>query len=332
MCNAERVLIVARAPVRTADLGGWTDTWFARSGIVTNVAVEPGASATFRSSHNVAKDRVKIRAMGSVVDESIDNPGSWTDPLLASVLAGIRGGLEITIETGVPPGSGLGTSASVVVALRAAMDVLNGCRASQLDQLSIARRAHQHEISTGRQSGVQDHAAAAIAKESGRPTLAAACHMGDWDALPRLVEMGVAPYLLAATLHGVLAQRLVRLTCDVCSAWRPLTSEEQALQRASAQFAVMSSQDPPVMQVREGRGCERCAQTGYRGRAAIAELLVLDDALRAAFAAGASLDVLRAQVRSRGVPSLLHDGWRAVRDGQTTIAEVTRVVSEDERL
>ena len=86
------------------------------------------------------------------------------------------------------------------------------------------------------------------------------------------------------------------------------------------------------MQVREGRGCERCAQTGYRGRAAIAELLVLDDALRAAFAAGASLDVLRAQVRSRGVPSLLHDGWRAVRDGQTTIAEVTRVVSEDERL
>ena len=151
-------------------------------------------------------------------------------------------------------------------------------------------------------------------------------------ALARLTEMGVPPYLLAATLHGVLAQRLVRLTCDVCSAWRPLTSEEQALQRASAQFAVMPGQDPPVMQVREGRGCERCAQTGYRGRAAIAELLVVDDALRAAFAAGASLDVLRAQVRRRGVPSLLHDGWRAVRDGQTTIAEVTRVVSEDERL
>ena len=144
-------------------------------------------------------------------------------------------------------------------------------------------------------------------------------------ALARLTEMGVPAYLLAATLHGVLAQRLVRIPCDGCAAWRELTSEEMAMARA-----VIPALDPPVMRVREGHGCDRCAHTGFRGRAAITELLVLDDALRAAFVQGVSLDALRASVRTRGVPSLVHDGWRAVRDGRTTIEEVARVVSEDD--
>ena len=79
-----------------------------------------------------------------------------------------------------------------------------------------------------------------------------------------------------------------------------------------------------------GPGCSACAQTGYRGRAAITELLVLDDTVRAAFVRGDSLDALRALVRARGVASLQHDGWRAVREGRTTIEELTRVVSEDD--
>ncbi len=140
-------------------------------------------------------------------------------------------------------------------------------------------------------------------------------------ALARLTEMGVPPYLLAATLQGVLAQRLVRRTCDACGAWRPLTRAEAAAVRDVA---------PPITAVREGRGCEPCAHTGYRGRAAITELLTVDDALRAAFVAGTSLDALRALVRERGVTSLQQDGWRAVREGSTTIDEVTRVVSEDD--
>ncbi|MEQ1692570.1 MAG: ATPase, T2SS/T4P/T4SS family, partial [Gemmatimonas sp.] len=144
-------------------------------------------------------------------------------------------------------------------------------------------------------------------------------------ALARLTEMGVPPYLLAATLHGVLAQRLVRRTCDECAEWRALSREESALL-----LNVSPPLDPPVTRVREGRGCARCAQSGYRGRAAITELLVLDETLRAAFVNGASLDALRATVRARGVPSLVHDGWRAVRDGRSTIAEITRVVSEED--
>ena len=140
-------------------------------------------------------------------------------------------------------------------------------------------------------------------------------------ALARLQEMGVPPYLLSATLQGVLAQRLVRRVCGSCGAWRPLTELERAR---------VAESDVPITQVREGAGCTSCAGTGFRGRVAIAELLVLDDALRGAFTQGASLVELRAMVRARGVRSLRDDGWRSVAAGETTIDEVVRMVSEDD--
>lgn len=144
-------------------------------------------------------------------------------------------------------------------------------------------------------------------------------------ALARLTEMGVPSYLLAATLHGVLAQRLVRVSCEQCGTWRPLSGEEATLARS-----VSPALDPPVTRVFQGNGCDRCSGTGFRGRAAIAELLVMDDTLRAAFADGASLDTLRATARARGVQSLQYDGWRAVRDGRTTATELLRVVSDED--
>ena len=144
-------------------------------------------------------------------------------------------------------------------------------------------------------------------------------------ALARLTDMGVPPYLLAGTLQGVLAQRLVRVTCDACGSWRALTADEITVQQA-----VRPTLSEPVTRVRVGTGCERCANTGFRGRAAITELLIVDDSLRTAFIRGDSLSSLRAAVRARGVPSLLHDGWRAVRDGVTTVQEVLRVVHEDD--
>ncbi len=140
-------------------------------------------------------------------------------------------------------------------------------------------------------------------------------------ALPRLVEMGVAPYLLAATLHGVLAQRLVRTVCESCAGWRAPTSDERALLGVS---------HAAITRVRAGGGCAHCAGTGYRGRAAISELLTLDDAMRTQFVAGASLETLRSSARTRGVASLRDDGWRLVAEGRTTVAEVARVVSEDD--
>ncbi|MBU6367079.1 MAG: GspE/PulE family protein [Gemmatimonadetes bacterium] len=140
-------------------------------------------------------------------------------------------------------------------------------------------------------------------------------------ALTRLADMGVAPYLLAATVRGVLAQRLVRGGCPVCAAPRAPSAEEAAMLAGAGMGATT---------VVAGAGCPACAGTGYRGRVALGELLMPDDALRGAFVAGASLGALRAQVRASGVPSLRADGMRLVADGRTTVEEVLRVVGDGE--
>lgn len=141
------------------------------------------------------------------------------------------------------------------------------------------------------------------------------------SAVARLTDMGVAPYLVSATLQGVLAQRLVRTLCEACARWSEPTVEERALMGTGAS---------PLARVRHVVGCEECAGTGYRGRAAIAELLVMSDALRAQIVAGAPLDALRTTARAQGLRSLRDDGWRLVAAGYTTAQEVVRVVSEDE--
>ena len=141
------------------------------------------------------------------------------------------------------------------------------------------------------------------------------------SAVARLTEMGIAPYLVAATLQGVLAQRLVRTLCEMCATWGAPTPEEVAL---------LGTRGNSVQRVRQAVGCSACANTGYRGRAAIAELLTLNDALRKQIVDGAPLDALRATARAQGLHSLRDDGWRLVAEGATTVAEVVRVISEDE--
>ena len=136
-------------------------------------------------------------------------------------------------------------------------------------------------------------------------------------ALARLRDMGVPAYLLTATLQAVLAQRLVRRSCEGCAEWGEVP---RALREAFGAEA-------PARE-RAGRGCAQCAGTGFRGRQAIAELVVLDEALREAFARGEGLSVLRTLVRQRGTASLPDDGLRLVRDGITTLGELSRVVSE----
>src|SRR5687768_11163669 len=98
-------------------------------------------------------------------------------------------------------------------------------------------------------------------------------------ALTRLVDLGIAPYLVASTVEAVLAQRLVRRICDHCKAPTPLTSEERAGLRLT---------NEPNLQVSRGQGCIHCRGTGYRGRTGIFELLVLDDELRVAIHEDAS--------------------------------------------
>ncbi|MDG1899986.1 MAG: ATPase, T2SS/T4P/T4SS family [Phycisphaerales bacterium] len=133
------------------------------------------------------------------------------------------------------------------------------------------------------------------------------------SAVTRLCNLGIEPYLVAATLRGVLAQRLVRKICPNCKApWVPDDRTSEAVLRACEGFE----------SVQRGTGCSHCRRTGFAGRLGIFELLIPDDEFLDAVAAGATLQALRARLVDMGFESLWKDGLAKVRDGLTTPDEV----------
>ena len=153
--------IVATAPVRTADVGGWTDTWFASHGSVCSIAIDPGVKVTLETTAGPA-GAVQLRVPSAGVDVMIDARGDGgADPLLVSAIRTrpLPEAVHITVVSGVPAGSGLGTSAAVTVALLAAIDAAAGC---SRDAHALACAAHRVETGLGLQSGIQDQLAAAF--------------------------------------------------------------------------------------------------------------------------------------------------------------------------
>lgn len=138
-------------------------------------------------------------------------------------------------------------------------------------------------------------------------------------AVVRLVDLGVERFLLASTLRAVVGQRLVRVLCPHCKQAVPADPlEHQILMDAG-----LAGHETPVLCA--PAGCERCGGTGYTGRVAIVELLVLDDAMRLLITAGADAAAIQAAARQRGVRTMAQDGLRKVLAGVTTLAEVNRV-------
>jgi general secretion pathway protein E/type IV pilus assembly protein PilB len=139
-------------------------------------------------------------------------------------------------------------------------------------------------------------------------------------AVPRLVDMGVEPYLVAATIEGLVAQRLLRRVCPHCvKAGAPNDLDRAALEELKLDLAV----------VHRGQGCEACQGRGYLGRTGIFEMIPVDDGLRELATQAASAVKLRLYARERGHGSLRDDARRLVREGVTTADEVARVTRED---
>jgi type II secretory ATPase GspE/PulE/Tfp pilus assembly ATPase PilB-like protein len=136
------------------------------------------------------------------------------------------------------------------------------------------------------------------------------------SAVPRLADLRVEPYMIAATLEAVLAQRLVRRICPECRA--RYTPDPQAV-------ALLAGQPVGTRMLERGRGCAACRQTGYRGRVGIFELLVVTDALKDAIARDEPVARLRELARAQGMRTLREDGWAKVQAGLTTVEEVLRV-------
>ena len=139
------------------------------------------------------------------------------------------------------------------------------------------------------------------------------------SAITRLVNMGVEPFLISAALNMVLAQRLMRRICAKCrSEYDPPRTLRKALERMGY----------PMDKFYKGLGCRHCRNTGFAGRIGAHEIMVVDDQLRDAVVAGASISELRRIANDNGMISLHHDGFRKVREGITTIEEVLNVVGD----
>jgi len=135
-------------------------------------------------------------------------------------------------------------------------------------------------------------------------------------SVSRLVNIGIEPYLIAASLNGILAQRLVRRICTNCK--EPFTAPDNL--RKYLDRAQIEPHD-----LMHGAGCEECRDSGYAGRCGIHELLVIDEEFRQIINTDSSVNSMRAAFRRSGWPNLFEDGLLKVKDGLTTIEEILRV-------
>ena len=145
------------------------------------------------------------------------------------------------------------------------------------------------------------------------------------SAVMRLIDIGVDPYLVAAGLHGVVAQRLIRLICPSCR--NETAVDETVLKETRDAFPGLTD----GAGFYEGVGCPECRFTGYKGRKAIFEILVMDDELRKLVIARASSVRIMTLAVGQGLETLRYSGWRCAVDGITSVEEVMRVVSESHR-
>jgi general secretion pathway protein E len=139
-------------------------------------------------------------------------------------------------------------------------------------------------------------------------------------AVTRLVDMGVEPFLVASSLIGVLAQRLVRTVCPTCKIeYRP----------EAAELLDIGVDPGEVDKLIKGTGCPSCLDTGYKGRTGIYELMLVDEDIRSLILANTDAATLKNKAREKGLRTLREDGAEKVVAGITTAAEVARVTQED---
>ncbi|MFC3040116.1 GspE/PulE family protein [Virgibacillus xinjiangensis] len=136
------------------------------------------------------------------------------------------------------------------------------------------------------------------------------------DTIPRLIDMGIEPYLVVSSLSGAVAQRLVRKVCRDCRTEREPTEMERD---------IFHRNQMDIDYVFEGAGCSACHQLGYRGRLAVHEVLQLDDKMKDMLLNHASVSDIRQYANEQGMAFLIQDGLQKVKEGQTTVDEIMQV-------
>ncbi len=137
-------------------------------------------------------------------------------------------------------------------------------------------------------------------------------------AIPRLIDMGIEPFLLASALTAVLGQRLVRCICPGCKV------ERENSDHVLTELQVDLPEDKPL-RLWTGTGCRSCNNSGYKGRAGIYEIIQITDELHAPIVHGPDLAGIRAIIHKQGMPTMFQDGLQKALNGVTTLEEVLRV-------
>ncbi|EIJ43345.1 type II secretory pathway, ATPase PulE/Tfp pilus assembly pathway, ATPase PilB [Beggiatoa alba B18LD] len=166
---------------------------------------------------------------------------------------------------------------------------------------------------------IRDHETAEIAIESALTghLVFSTLHTNDAaGAITRLQDMGVDTYLISSSVMAIMAQRLVRKICQNCAEDHELTEDE-------AELLGISRADHPI--IKRGHGCERCANTGYRGRLGLYELLIISDSVRAVITSGGDANKIREQAQREGLRLLRQDALEKLYQGITTPEEIVRV-------
>ncbi len=140
------------------------------------------------------------------------------------------------------------------------------------------------------------------------------------ESISRLFDMGIEPFLLSSSVVGVVAQRLVRRVCRDCGEYQQLSSRESG---------IFEKHQIPISQVKRGSGCPSCNNTGYRGRLAVHEILVVDEQVKELILNKASLADIKKHMYKHGYRTLLEDGLLKVADGLTTTEEILRVATDE---
>lgn len=139
-------------------------------------------------------------------------------------------------------------------------------------------------------------------------------------AVTRLIDMGIEPFLISSSLAGVLAQRLVRTICKECK--EEYAPGDEVLKDAGK---VSGSE----VKFYRGKGCHKCLNSGYKGRVAIFELMLIDDKTRGLITSKAPREELKKQTQALGMLTLKDDGLEKVRQGITTVEEILRLTQEE---
>ncbi|MBI4995090.1 type II/IV secretion system protein [Candidatus Peregrinibacteria bacterium] len=151
------------------------------------------------------------------------------------------------------------------------------------------------------------------------------------ETIPRLITIGLPPFMVAPSLSIVIAQRLVRRVCDKCKKERPATDEEKTifektLQAIKTVDASVSVQVPQTVKVQQG--CEVCSVTGFRGQMIVSEVLHADNEIKDAIQANKSANDIFAIARKKGMITMYEDGILKVIQGHTTLDELHRVINQ----